>query len=60
MLRWLNPFDFRGREAHARMGPEANRFMTYLPGAADNRFTRLALLEYLAEAIKVHVRQVLP
>jgi hypothetical protein len=50
MLR-LNPFDFGCREAHSRMWPEAYRLMTYLPGAAGDRFIRLALLQQLTEAV---------
>jgi hypothetical protein len=31
--------------------------MTYLPGAAGDRFIRLALLQQLTEAVKIHVWQ---
>ena len=55
MFRLLNSFDFRCRKSHAWMGPEAYRFMSYLPGAASDRFIRLALLQQLAEAVKVDI-----
>ena len=52
--------DFTGREPHPGMGPKPHRLLAYEPAAAGNRRIRLALLKQLAEAVKIHVRQVLP
>ena len=59
-LRVFHSPNFTGRETHPRVRPKPDRLLTHLPATARHRRIRIDLLKQLAEAIKIHIRQLLP